>query len=208
MAAGATACSGAISRSKRRARYQRRCGDNGLSRNLRPGATLEASDPATGAQSSCAFMSAVVEGALPDVPTSWRRRARQAELPARRDGKLFVKAAFAGEAELAIASDRILTLRSISLQREARRSKCRWMPPGHRVSALVSAYRPQATAAPAPGLAGRAGRDGRSASPGSASTPSPRTLSVALAAPDGVAAARTGRDRHQGHWGSPHEEAM
>ena len=54
--------------------------------------------------------------------------------------KLFVKAPFAGEAEVAIASDRILAMRSISAAgRAARRSTSRSMPTGAAASMRWSA---------------------------------------------------------------------
>ena len=100
---------------------------------------------------------------------------------------MFVKAPFAGEAELAIASDRILAMRSINLPAEGvtieipvecrlgRRRLCA----GQRLPAAdlrsLRPARPRRAAPAAP-----------SASPGSASIRAPRTLTVALAAPDVV----------------------
>src|SRR5207244_12829239 len=99
--------------------------------------------------------------------------------------KLFVKAAFAGEAELAIASNRILTLRSISLPAGGMTIEVpvdtAW---GTGVYALVSAYRPQAAAVPGPGPAAPRGPGRAVGVAWLGIDASPRTLSVALAAPD------------------------
>src|SRR5438067_3375207 len=89
------------------------------------------------------------------------------------------------EAELAIASDRILALRSISLPAGGTTIEvpvdAAW---GTGVYALVSAYRPQATAAPGLGPAAPRGPGRAVGVAWLAIDASPRTLSVALAAPD------------------------
>jgi len=163
-AAGATACSGAISRSKPARSISAPMRHNVVAkpagRALPLGGQRSGDGRAIEPALSCRL---VVEGALPDVPDKLEAALdKPSYQPA--DGQLFVKAAFAGEAELAIASDRILTLRSISLPAGGTTIEvpvdAAW---GTGVYALVSAYRPQATAAPAPGLAaprgpGRGGR--------------------------------------------------
>jgi uncharacterized protein YfaS (alpha-2-macroglobulin family) len=145
----------------------------------------EISDPASGAQSSLRFhVGWWVEAALPDVPDKLEATLDKPSYQASETAKLFVKAPFAGEAELAVASDRVLALRSFSLPAEGATIEvpvdAAW---GTGVYALVSAYRPQgaapAGAGPAPRGPGRAvgvawlGIDA-----------SPRTLAVTLAAPD------------------------
>src|SRR5205085_2812479 len=158
-----------------------------LSRNLPAGRyRWEASDPATGAQSSLRFhVGWWVEGALPDVPDKLEAALDKQSYQPGETAKLFVKAAFAGEAELAIASDRILTLRSISLPAGGTTVEvpvdAAW---GTGVYALVSAYRPQAAAAPGPGPTAPRGPGRAVGVAWLGIDASPRTLSVALAAPD------------------------
>ena len=158
-----------------------------LSRNLPAGRyRWEASDPATGAQSSLRFhVGWWVEGALPDVPDKLEAALDKPSYQPGDTAKLFVKAAFGGEAELAIASDRILTLRSISLPAGGTTIEvpvdAAW---GTGVYALVSAYRPQAAAAPGPGPAAPRGPGRAVGVAWLGIDASPRTLSVALAAPD------------------------
>src|SRR5205823_5811296 len=160
-----------------------------LSRNLPAGRyRWEASDPATGAQSSLRFhVGWWVEGALPDVPDKLEAALDKPSYQPGETAKLFVKAAFAGEAELAIASDRVLALRSISLPAGGTTIEvpvdAAW---GTGVYALVSAYRPQATAAPGPGPAAPRGPVRAVGVAWLGVDASPRTLSVALSARDVV----------------------
>jgi len=155
-----------------------------LSRTLPAGRyRWEVVDGATGAQSSLRFrVGWWVEAALPDVPDKLTATLDKASYQPGETARLLIKAPFAGEAELAIASDRILALRSVKLPQDGATVEipvdAAW---GSGVYALVSAYRPQNIAAtgPAPRGPGRAvgvawlGID-----------PSPRMLSVALTAPD------------------------
>jgi hypothetical protein len=143
----------------------------------------EVSDPATGAQSSLRFhVGWWVEAELPNVPD---KLAATLDKPSYRPGetaKLFIKAPFAGEAELAIASDRVLSLRALSLPAEGMTLDipvdASW---GSGVYALVSAYRPTDERGPRQRGPGRAvgvawlGIDS-----------APRTLAPAIAAPDVV----------------------
>src|SRR5438045_2851012 len=122
-----------------------------LSRNLPAGRyRWEASDPATGAQSSLRFhVGWWVEGALPDVPDKLEAALDKPSYQVGETAKLFVKAAFAGEAELANAADRILSLRSLRLPAEGTTVEIPVDPSwGSGVYALVSAYR--ASDAPGP----------------------------------------------------------
>src|SRR5439155_25592123 len=101
--------------------------------------------------------------------------------------RLFVKAPFAGEAELAIASDRVLALRSFSLPAEGTTIEVpvdtAW---GTGVYALVSAYRPQGAAPPGSGPAAPRGPGRAVGVAWLGIDASPRSLMVALAAPDVV----------------------
>jgi uncharacterized protein YfaS (alpha-2-macroglobulin family) len=157
-----------------------------LSRTLPAGRyRWEIADPATGAQTSLRFtVGWYVEAALPDVPDKLSVMLDKTTYQPGDTAKLFVKAQFAGEAELAIASDRVLALRSVTLPAEGATIEipveAGW---GGGVYALVSGYRPQ----PASGAA--AGR-GAPRGPGRAVgvawlgiDPTPRTLSVALTGP-------------------------
>jgi alpha-2-macroglobulin len=146
----------------------------------------EVSDGESGAQSSLRFhVGWWVEAALPDVPDKLSVTLDKTTYQPGETAKLFIKAPFAGEAELAIASDRILALRSVKLPLVGATVEipveAGW---GSGVYALVSAYRPQnltplGPGPPAPRGPGRAvgvARLGIDAAP--------RTLSVALTAPD------------------------
>ena len=94
--------------------------------------------------------------------------------------KLFIKAPFAGEAELAIASDRVLSLRALNLPAEGVTLDIPVDPSwGSGVYALVSAYRPADAPGPQQRGPGRAVGVAWLAIDASA-----RTLAVALAAPD------------------------
>ncbi len=162
-----------------------------LSRTLPAGRyRWEVGDSASGAQSSLRFhVGWYVEAELPDVPDKLSATLDKATYQPGETAKLFIKAPFAGEAELAIASDRILALRPVKLPLEGATVEipvdAAW---GSGVYALVSAYRPQsaAPAGPSQGVNQTAPRG-----PGRAVgvawlgiDASPRTLSVALAAPD------------------------
>jgi alpha-2-macroglobulin len=143
----------------------------------------EVVDGASGAQTSLRFhVGWWVEAALPDVPDKLGATLDRATYQPGETAKLLIKAPFAGEAELAIASDRILALRSVKLPLEGATVEipvdAAW---GSGVYALVTAYRPQNAAATGPGGRG----------PGRAVgvawlgiDASPKTLTVALAAPD------------------------
>src|SRR5213075_2062065 len=122
-----------------------------LSRNLPAGRyRWEVTDPASGAQSSLRFhVGWWVEAALPDVPDKLEAALDKPSYQSGDTAKLFIKAPFAGHAELAIASDRVLSLRALSLPAEGATLDipvdASW---GSGVYALVSAYRP--TDAPGP----------------------------------------------------------
>jgi alpha-2-macroglobulin len=161
-----------------------------LSRTLPAGRyRWEIRDPATGAQSSLRFhVGWYVEGALPDVPDKLEAVLDKTGYRPGETARLFVKAPFAGEAELVIASDRVLALRSVNLPAEGRTIEipveAGW---GSGVYALVSAYRPLpgTSAAPAPRQAAPPRGPGRAVGVAWLGVdPSPRQLSVALAAPD------------------------
>ncbi|MGC2413145.1 MAG: MG2 domain-containing protein, partial [Stellaceae bacterium] len=114
----------------------------------------EVTDGASGAQTSLRFhVGWWVEAALPDVPDKLTAILDKATYQPGETARLLIKAPFAGEAELAIASDRILALRSVKLPLEGATVEipvdAAW---GSGVYALVSAYRPQnAGSAPAAG---------------------------------------------------------
>ena len=116
-----------------------------LARSLPPGRyRWEISDPATGAQSSLRFhVGWWVEAELPNVPDKLAATLDKTSYRAGETAKLFVKAPFAGQAELAIASDKILSLRSLDLPVDGMTVEipvdAAW---GSGVYALVSAYRP------------------------------------------------------------------
>lgn len=143
----------------------------------------EVADPVSGAQSSLRFhVGWWVEAELPDVPDKLEAALDKTSYQAGDTAKLFIKAPFAGEAELVIASDRILSLRAVRLPAEGATFEIPVDPSwGSGAYALVSAYRPSETPGPQQRGPGRAvgvawlGIDS-----------SPRTLSVAFAAPDVV----------------------
>jgi uncharacterized protein YfaS (alpha-2-macroglobulin family) len=152
-----------------------------LTRNLPAGRyRWEVTDGDTGAQSSLRFhVGWWVEADMPDVPDKLGATADKTGYQPGEAAKLFVKAPFAGEAEIAIASDHILAMRSIALPEGGATIEIPvesgW---GSGVYALVSAYRPSTLTAPQPRGPGRAvgiawlGID-----------PAPRTLGVTLTAP-------------------------
>ena len=143
----------------------------------------EVTDPATGAQSSLRFhVGWWVEAELPDVPDKLEATLDKPSYQPGETAKLFIKAPFGGEAELAIASDRVLSLRALSLPAGGTTLDipidASW---GSGVYALVSAYRPSDAPGPQQRGPGRAvgvawlGIDS-----------SPRALVATLAAPDVV----------------------
>jgi|HubBroStandDraft_4_1064222.scaffolds.fasta_scaffold01645_1 hypothetical protein len=143
----------------------------------------EVTDGASGAQSSVRFhVGWWVEAELPDVPDKLEATLDKTTYQAGETAKLFVKAPFAGQAQLAIASDRILAMRSFDLPTNGATIEipveADW---GAGVYALVSAYRPSALSGPQQRGPGRAvgtawlGIDA-----------SPRTLAMTLAAPNVV----------------------
>src|SRR5205823_819827 len=147
----------------------------------------EVSDGATGTQTSLRFhVGWWVEAELPDVPDKLSATLDKAGYQAGETARLFIKAPFAGEAQLAIASDRILAIRALTLPAEGATVEipveAGW---GSGAYALVSAYRPSAlTAAPVP-LSGPARGPGRAVGVAWLGIDaSPRTLGVTLAAPD------------------------
>ena len=106
----------------------------------------EVTDGDSGAQSSLRFhVGWWVEAEMPDVPDKLEAAADKTSYRPGDTAKLFVKAPFAGEAEIAIASDRILAMRSIALPADGATVDipvdAGW---GSGVYALVSAYRPSA----------------------------------------------------------------
>ena len=131
---------------------------------------------------------------MPDVPDKLEAALDKPSYQPGETAKLFVKAPFAGQAELAIASDRILAMRSIACRRRAPRSRSRSMPAGAAASMRWSAPigRPLLPA-PQPRGPGRAvgvawlGID-----------PAPRTLARGAGRARCGAAARPGRDSGQG----------
>ncbi|HWB51101.1 MAG TPA: MG2 domain-containing protein, partial [Stellaceae bacterium] len=102
-------------------------------------------DTAGGAQSSLRFhVGWYVEAELPDVPDKLTATLDKKTYQPGETAKLFVKAPFAGEAELAIASDRLLSMRSFTLPEGGTTLDipvdAGWGGGG--VYALVTAYRP------------------------------------------------------------------
>lgn len=152
-----------------------------LSRTLPAGRyRWELTDGATGAQTSLRFhVGWWVEAELPDVPDKLEATLDKTAYQPGETAKLFVKAPFAGEAELAIASDRVLAMRSLSLPAGGTTIdipvEAGW---GSGVYALVSAYRPPVLRGPQQRGPGRAvglawlGLD-----------TAPRTLAVTIDAP-------------------------
>jgi uncharacterized protein YfaS (alpha-2-macroglobulin family) len=141
----------------------------------------EVSDPVSGAQSSLRFhVGWQAEAEQPDVPDKLEAVLDKPSYKPGDTARLFVKAPFAGEAELVIASDRILSLRALSLPAEGATLDISVDPSwSSGVYALVSAYRP----ADAPGPQQR----GPGRAVGVAWLPidtSARTLAATLAAPD------------------------
>jgi uncharacterized protein YfaS (alpha-2-macroglobulin family) len=152
-----------------------------LARNLPAGRyRWEVSDADTGAQSSLRFhVGWWVEAEMPDVPDKLEAVADRSLYRPGDTAKLFIKAPFAGEAAIAIASDRILAMRALTLPAAGATVEipveAGW---GSGAYALVSAYRPSALTGPTPRGPGRAvgiawlGID-----------PAPRTLGVSVTAP-------------------------
>ncbi len=146
-------------------------------------------DTAGGAQSSVRFhVGWYVEAELPDVPDKLTATLDKTNYQAGETAKLFVKAPFAGEAELAIASDKIVSMRSFTLPEGGTTLDfpvdASWGSGG--VYALVTAYRP-----PVPPVAGGNGTSARG--PGRAVgvawigvDPAPLALGVTLSGPDVV----------------------
>ncbi len=160
-----------------------------LSKNLPAGRyRWEIRDAKTGAQSSVRFhVGWWVEAELPDVPDKLTATLDKKSYQAGDTAKLFIKAPFAGEAELAIASDKVVSLKSFELPEGGTTLDipvdAHW---GSGVYALVTAYRPASS--PDPASAGTSLRG-----PGRAVgiawlgvDPAPRTLGVTLSAPDVV----------------------
>ena len=152
-----------------------------LSRNLPAGRyRWEVTDGDSGAQSSLRFhVGWWVAAEMPDVPDKLEAAA---DKPSYRPGdtaKLFVKAPFAGEAEIAIASDRILAMRSIALPADGATVEIPvdsgWGSGVYALAAPIGLPLVQGRRRAVPGAP--------SASPGSASIPAPRTLGVTLTAP-------------------------
>jgi uncharacterized protein YfaS (alpha-2-macroglobulin family) len=158
-----------------------------LSRTLPAGRyRWEVTDGASGAQSSLRFhVGWWVEAALPDVPDKLTATLDKTTYQPGETARLMIKAPFAGEAELAIASDRVLALRSITLPQDGTTVEipvdAAW---GSGVYALVSAYRPQSGASPGPSGAAPRGPGRAVGVAWLGIDAAPRTLSVALTAPD------------------------
>src|SRR6202035_3816388 len=104
----------------------------------------EVTDPATGAQSSLRFhVGWWVEAELPDVPDKLEAALDKTSYQPGEIAKLFIKAPFSGDAEVVIASDRVLSLRALSLPAGGTTLDIPVDPSwGSGVYALVSAYRP------------------------------------------------------------------
>ncbi|HEX5318023.1 MAG TPA: alpha-2-macroglobulin [Stellaceae bacterium] len=155
-----------------------------LARNLAPGRyRWEVTDGASGAATSLRFhVGWWVETELPDVPDKLSVTLDKKVYKAGETAKLFVKAPFAGEVELAVASDHILSLKSATLPADGTTLEIpvdgNW---DSGVYALVSAYRPSTLSGPRQRGPGRAvgvawlGVD-----------TAPRTLGVTVTAPDVV----------------------
>ena len=158
-----------------------------LSKNLPAGRyRWEVSDAKTGAQSSVRFhVGWWVEAELPDVPDKLTATLDKKSYQAGDTAKLFIRAPFAGEAELAIASDKVISLKSFELPEGGTTLDIPVDPNwGNGVYALVTAYRPPSP--PDPASAGTSARG-----PGRAVgiawlgvDPALRTLGVTLAPPD------------------------
>src|SRR4051812_27465116 len=158
-----------------------------LSRTLPAGRyRLEVADGASGAQTSLRFhVGWWVEVALPDVPDKLAATLDKTGYQAGETAKLFVKAPFAGEAELAIASDKVVAMRSFPLPAEGTTIEipvdAAW---GSGVYALVSAYRPQTSASAGPAQAAPRGPGRAVGVAWLGIDASPRTLAVSLSPPD------------------------
>jgi alpha-2-macroglobulin len=145
-------------------------------------------DAVSGAQSSLRFhVGWYIEAELPDVPDKLTATLDKTGYQPGDTAKIFVKAPFAGEAELAIASDKVLSMRSFALPEGGTTLEipveAGW---GSGAYALVTAYRPPA--APAAGGNGTSARG-----PGRAvgvawigMDPAPRSIGVTLSGPDVV----------------------
>jgi uncharacterized protein YfaS (alpha-2-macroglobulin family) len=158
-----------------------------LSRDLPPGRyRWEVRDPASGAQTSLRFhVGWWVEATLPDVPDKLSATLDKPSYQAGETAKLFVKAPFAGEAELAVASDKVLALRSVVLPAEGATIEvpvdAAW---GSGVYALVSAFRPQPASGDAAGPSAPRGPGRAVGVAWLGIDPGPRTLTVTLSGPD------------------------
>ena len=151
-------------------------------------------DGASGAASGLRFhVGWWVEAELPDVPDKLVVTLDKKTYQPGETAKVFVKAPFAGEAEVAIASDKVISLRSVHLPAEGATVEIpveQELGPG--VYALVSAYRPATLAGPQQRGPGRAvgvawlGID-----------PAPRTLTAVVTRARCRAPARAGRDPGQ-----------
>jgi len=148
----------------------------------------ELTDAASGAQSSLRFhVGWWVEAELPDVPDKLSMTLDKISYQPGDTAKLFIKAPFAGEAELAIAADKVLSLRSFTLPEGGTTLEipvdAAW---GSGVYALVTAYRPPTP--PASGGNGTSARGpGRAVGVGWIGVdPAPRTLGVTLSGADVV----------------------
>jgi alpha-2-macroglobulin len=148
----------------------------------------QVTDTASGAQSSLRFhVGWWVEAELPDVPDKLSATLDKTSYQPGDTAKLFIKSPFAGEAELVLAADKVLWMRSFTLPEGGTTLEipvdASW---GDGVYALVTAYRPPVP--PAPGGNGTSVRG-----PGRAVgvawlgvDPATRTLGVTLSAPDVV----------------------
>lgn len=144
-------------------------------------------DPNSGAQTSLRFSVGWWEEAeLPDVPDKLEATLDKKTYRPGDTAKLFIKAPFAGEAEVALASDRVLSMRSVTLPAAGATIE---IPVGNDwgsgVYALVSAYRPSNLGDAVP----KAQQRGPGRAVGVAwlgIDPAERTLAVTFSAPDVV----------------------
>jgi len=146
----------------------------------------QVTDTVSGAQSSVRFhVGWEIEATLPDVADKMSATLDKKTYLPGETAKIFVKAPFAGEAELATATDKVLSMRSFTLPEGGTTLEipvdASW---GAGAYALVTAYRP-----PVPPPAGGNGTSLRG--PGRAVgvawigvDPAPRTLTVAMSGPD------------------------
>ncbi|MBV8779342.1 MAG: alpha-2-macroglobulin family protein, partial [Alphaproteobacteria bacterium] len=147
----------------------------------------EVADPATGAQTSARFhVGWEIEAELPDVPDKLTVTIDKTGYQGGETAKVFVKAPFAGEAELAVASDKVQSLRSFDLPAGGTTLEipvdAGW---GSGAYALVTAYRPPPADTGGKGLSARG--PGRAVGVAwIALDAAPRTLSVSLSAADVV----------------------